>query len=251
MIPDTRVMPADVFFITNMLFRFFQSMVVDLGFAESSVDKIVDYTEGVQRDSGQAAPRHRELAASALAQGNKTFGPSSIYCLKLILPVRAATIFPLWAGFAAGASTRTMTLLLIPRILRLRFLLNYLRAVRTFVVLCCMSARCRLYNYNVYVAFRPNTLCWVHQCDVCCTVLGWRNSNALLVRCAASEGSVCGREAGSTCEICLHLAQQCSLDWLWLLPARRKEWLQRKHSRHELGNALGTLTHRWLPLEFG
>ena len=156
-----------------------QCIVVDLGFAASDIDKIVGSSKGVVPDTGEGEAKHREVAASALAQSTNLFGAATRDMLRVTLPIRAATIFPLWIGKMAGCSATTLKWLLLPRLFRLRFLLQYLRAVRsqrsctvlllspTPVAACMAPLRCCLCNQCLQHGMQPARVEPTRACAAC------------------------------------------------------------------------------------
>jgi hypothetical protein len=123
---------AGSFDITIMMV---QAMVVDLGFIQTVVDKIVDYTEGVQDDEGVEHATNEQLAASAFAQGSRLLGEQTCRLALWTVPFNLIIMSPLWFGEAIHIPSSILSKLLLLRLVRLGYLFQYFKEVCSYQTL--------------------------------------------------------------------------------------------------------------------
>jgi hypothetical protein len=101
-------------------------MVIDLGFVETAVDKIVD---SVDLGGPEARENTEQLAQSAFAQDGRMFGPRTRATVWGTVPFELGVMAPLYLSEIAGLSIRLESKLLLFRLLRIRTLLQFFREV--------------------------------------------------------------------------------------------------------------------------
>lgn len=106
-----------------------QAMVLDLGFVETAVDKIVDYTKGIEEDEDVEIPTSEQLATRAFSQGSRLLGPETYHVLWWKVVVNLLIMCPLWLGEVLHIPQSVLSKILLMRLLRMRFLLAYFREV--------------------------------------------------------------------------------------------------------------------------
>lgn len=112
-------------------------MVKDLGFQQSAVDKIVDFTKGIMADEGVTLPNHAQQASSAIAQGSTLLGSETWHTLRYKVSLNFTIMVPLWLAEVMHLPDFILSKLLLLRLVRLRFLLRYFNEVRL-----CQHRRC-------------------------------------------------------------------------------------------------------------
>jgi hypothetical protein len=120
-----------------------QAMVLDLGFVETAVDKIVDYTKGIEEDEGVEKPNSEQLATSAFAQGSRLWGPEAYHVVWWTVPINVLIMCPLWLGELIHIRQSIKSKLLLLRLLRMRFLLAYFTEVGS-----CHTSALQMHDLN-------------------------------------------------------------------------------------------------------